>query len=57
LGEIYSKAALALKPQYLGPKDGDVMTVIGQGLGRVEDGSQNAQQAWEQVLRDVEKFK
>jgi cellobiose transport system substrate-binding protein len=57
MGLIFSEAALALKPQYLGPKEGDVMTAIGQGLGRFEDGSQDAQQAWDQVLRDVEKLR
>jgi cellobiose transport system substrate-binding protein len=56
-GKIFGDAAKALKPQYLGPKNGDVMTAIGQGLGRIEQGKQNPQQAWEQALKDVEKIK
>ena len=41
MGKIFSAAALALKPQYEGPRAGDVMAAIGQGLGRVEQGKQH----------------
>jgi cellobiose transport system substrate-binding protein len=57
IGKIYADAAQALHPQYLGPKDGDLMTAVGQGLGRVEDKKQTGQQAWVQALKDVEKLK
>jgi cellobiose transport system substrate-binding protein len=57
LGKIFSDAAKALKPQYLGPKDGDVMNALGQGLGRIEDGKQTPDKAWAQSLADVEKLK
>jgi cellobiose transport system substrate-binding protein len=57
IGKIFSEAAKTLKPQYLGPKDGDVMTALGQGLGRIEDKKQTPEQAWEQSLKDVEKIK
>ncbi|MFF3667208.1 ABC transporter substrate-binding protein [Microtetraspora malaysiensis] len=57
VGKIYSDAAKNLKPQHLGPKEGDVRTAIGNGLGRVEQGKQTPEQAWAQVLKDVENVK
>ncbi|GAA3581660.1 ABC transporter substrate-binding protein [Nonomuraea rosea] len=57
IGKIYSEAAKALKPQHLGPKEADVRTAIGNGLGRVEQGKQTPDEAWAQVLEDVKKIK
>ncbi|TMR24057.1 extracellular solute-binding protein [Nonomuraea turkmeniaca] len=57
IGKIYSEAAKALKPQHLGPKEGDVRVAIGNGLGRVEQGKQTPDEAWAQVLEDVKKIK
>jgi cellobiose transport system substrate-binding protein len=57
IGKIYSDAAKALKPQHLGPKEADVRTAIGNGLGRVEQGKQTPDEAWAQVLEDVKKIK
>lgn len=54
LGEIFTEAAQQVQPQYQGPLQGDVLATIGQGLGRIEDGSQNPDQAWTQVLEDLE---
>jgi cellobiose transport system substrate-binding protein len=56
IGKIFSEAAIALKPQYEGPRAGDVMNTIGQGLGRIEEGKQSPDAAWQQVLADVEKL-
>ncbi|NUW36703.1 extracellular solute-binding protein [Nonomuraea sp. SMC257] len=56
IGKIYSEAAKALKPQHLGPKEAEVRVVIGDGLGRVEQGKQTPDQAWAQVLEDVKKI-
>jgi cellobiose transport system substrate-binding protein len=56
LGEIFTAAALELEPQYEGPRAGDVMNAIGQGLGRVEQGQQAPDEAWQQVLSDVERI-
>ncbi len=53
VGKIYSDAAANLKPQHLGPREGDVRTAIGNGLGRVEQGRQTPDEAWAQVLKDV----
>ncbi|MEU4513818.1 extracellular solute-binding protein [Nonomuraea wenchangensis] len=57
IGKIYSDAAKALKPQHLGPKEADVRVAIGNGLGRVEQGKQTPDEAWAQVLQDVQKIK
>ncbi|WP_113700978.1 extracellular solute-binding protein [Nonomuraea lactucae] len=57
IGKIYSEAAKALKPQHLGPKEAEVRVVIGDGLGRVEQGKQTPDEAWAQVLEDVKKIK
>lgn len=57
IGQIYSDAAKALKPQHLGPKEADVRTAVGNGLGRVEQGKQTPDEAWAQVLEDVKKIK
>ena len=57
IGKIYSEAAKALKPQHLGPKEADVRTAIGNGLGRVEQGKQTPDESWAQVLEDVKKIK
>lgn len=54
VGEIFTEAALQVEPQYQGPLQGDVLATIGQGLGRIEDGSQTPDEAWAQVLDDLE---
>ncbi|QSB15346.1 extracellular solute-binding protein [Natronosporangium hydrolyticum] len=54
IGEIFTDAAQQVQPQYQGPLQGDVLATIGQGLGRIEDGSQSPAEAWAQVLSDVE---
>ena len=56
IGKIFSEAALAVKPQYEGPRSGDVMNTIGQGLGRIEEGKQQSDQSWSQVLADLTKM-
>lgn len=56
VGQIFTAAAQAVEPQYQGPLQGDVLATIGQGLGRIEDGSQSPEDAWSQVLSDLESF-
>lgn len=56
VGEIFTDAAQAVEPQYQGPLQGDVLATLGQGLGRVEDGSQSPTDAWSQVISDLESF-
>ncbi|MFG2044674.1 ABC transporter substrate-binding protein [Dactylosporangium sp. NPDC048998] len=52
-GQIFTTAARKLRPQYQGPKDGDIGPLIGQGINRVDKGRQGPQKAWRQVLKDV----
>jgi cellobiose transport system substrate-binding protein len=56
VGQIFTEAAQAVQPQYQGPLQGDVLTVIGQGLGRIEEGAQSPDEAWSQVLGDLQSF-
>ncbi len=56
VGEIFTAAAQAVRPQYQGPLQGDVLATLGQGLGRIEEGSQSPDEAWSQVMSDLESF-
>jgi cellobiose transport system substrate-binding protein len=56
IGQIFGDAAKKVKPQYLGSKDGDVMTAVGQALGRIEDGKETPQQAWDSAVKDSKKI-
>jgi cellobiose transport system substrate-binding protein len=53
IGQIFTDAAQQVQPQYQGPLQGDVLAIVGQGLGRIEDGSQGPEDAWTQVLSDL----
>ncbi|GAA3249955.1 ABC transporter substrate-binding protein [Dactylosporangium siamense] len=52
-GQLFTEAAKNLRPQYQGPKDGDIGPLIGLGITRVDKGKQRPAQAWDQVLKDV----
>ncbi len=52
-GRIFTESASTLRPQYQGPKDGDIGPLIGLGINRVDKGKQRPDQAWRQVLKDV----
>jgi cellobiose transport system substrate-binding protein len=52
-GQIFAAAAKNLKPQYQGPKDGDIGPLIGLGIKRVESGKQGPERSWRRVLKDV----
>lgn len=54
IGQIFTEAAQLVQPQYQGPLQGDVLAIIGQGLGRIEEGAQTPEQAWAQVVADLE---
>lgn len=56
VGAIFTDAARSVQPQYQGPLQGDVLATLGQGLGRIEDGSQSPDDAWAQVMNDLESF-
>jgi cellobiose transport system substrate-binding protein len=56
VGKIFTDAARNLKPQYQGPKAGDVRSAIGNGLVRIEQGKQSPDEAWAKVLKDVSRL-
>ncbi|GAA3159613.1 ABC transporter substrate-binding protein [Planomonospora alba] len=56
IGEIFTTAARNLKPQYQGPRAGDIQTALRDGMNRVEEGKQTPDQAWEQILKDIERI-
>ncbi|GAA0995172.1 ABC transporter substrate-binding protein [Acrocarpospora macrocephala] len=57
IGKIFTDAAKALKPQHTGPKSGDVLLAMGNGLSRVELQNQAPEEAWAQAVADAEKIK
>jgi cellobiose transport system substrate-binding protein len=53
VGKIFANSALKLKPQILGPHQGDIQTAASNGLQRIEQGKQNATTSWRQFIKDV----
>ena len=53
VGKIFAKSALSLKPQILGPHQGDFQTAASNAIQRVEQHKQSAAAAWKQFLKDV----
>ncbi|GIF16740.1 ABC transporter substrate-binding protein [Actinoplanes teichomyceticus] len=56
VGKIFTTAAKELKPQYQGPRAGDIQTTIRDGLSRVEQGKQSSDESWQQTVSDVERL-
>ncbi|GAB3562371.1 ABC transporter substrate-binding protein [Amycolatopsis endophytica] len=56
VGKLFTDAAKELKPQYQGPKAGDVQTEFGNAMQRVEQGKQDGAAAWQQLVDDVAKL-
>ncbi|HWS31963.1 MAG TPA: extracellular solute-binding protein [Actinoplanes sp.] len=57
VGTIFTTAAKQLKPQYQGPRTGDIQTTIRDGLVRIEQGKQSSDESWTQTVSDVERLK
>ena len=55
IGQIYTQSVTAVRPQHLGPKEGDVRKAVTDGLDRVDSGKQTPDAAWQRVLSDVSK--
>jgi cellobiose transport system substrate-binding protein len=53
VGKIFANSALKLKPQILGPHQGDFQTAASNAIQRVEQHKQSASAAWKQFLKDV----
>jgi len=53
VGKIFTTSAKALKPQILGPHQGDIQTAASNAIQRVEQKKQSPSQSWAQFLKDV----
>jgi cellobiose transport system substrate-binding protein len=53
VGKIFANSALKLKPQPLGPHQGDFQTASTNAIQRVEQHIQSPGAAWQQFLKDV----
>jgi len=53
VGKIFANSALKLKPQPLGPHQGDFQTASTNAIQRVEQHIQSPKAAWQQFLKDV----
>jgi cellobiose transport system substrate-binding protein len=53
VGQIFANSALRLKPQILGPHQGDIQNASTQAIQRVEQKKQSPAKSWAQFLKDV----
>ena len=53
VGKIFATSALALKPQILGPHQGDYQTAASNAIQRVEQHKQSPAASWKQFLKDA----
>jgi len=53
VGELFAASADTVRPNYRGVHDADVRPFFGQALGRIEDGKQSVEQAWEQAIQEA----
>jgi cellobiose transport system substrate-binding protein len=53
VGKIFATSALSLKPQVLGPHQGDIQTAVSNAIQRVEQHKQTPEKSWKQFLKDV----
>jgi cellobiose transport system substrate-binding protein len=53
VGKIFATSALRLKPQIIGPNQGDIQTAVSNAIQRVEQRQQSPSASWNQFLKDV----
>ena len=53
VGSIFANSALRLKPQILGPHQGDIQNLASAAFQRVEQKKSNPAKSWAQFLKDV----
>jgi cellobiose transport system substrate-binding protein len=53
VGKIFATSALRLKPQILGPHQGDYQTAASNAIQRVEQHKQSPAASWKQFLKDA----
>jgi cellobiose transport system substrate-binding protein len=54
IGEIFAASADSLRPNYRGLHDADVRPEFGRALGRIEDGTENVDQAWADAVQQAQ---
>jgi cellobiose transport system substrate-binding protein len=55
VGQIFTTAALKLKPQYLGKKSGPVRVAVENVLTQVQQGKLNASDGWDEAVKQAKK--
>lgn len=53
VGKLFAASAEALRPNYRGLRDAHVRPAFGHGLGRIEEGKQTVEQAWDQSVTEA----
>jgi cellobiose transport system substrate-binding protein len=53
VGQIFTSSAKKLKPQILGPHQGDIQNAASNAIQRVEQHKQSPANSWKQFLKDV----
>ncbi|GAA1343103.1 ABC transporter substrate-binding protein [Saccharothrix algeriensis] len=53
VGRLFAASSDTVRPNHRGVRDADVRPVFGRALGRVENGAQSVDQAWEQAVREA----
>ena len=56
VGKIFTSGAKNLTPQYQGPRAGEIQIMVRDALIRVEEGTQDPEESWRQLLADVAKL-
>ena len=56
VGKIFATSALKLRPQILGPHQGDFQNALSQAVQRVEQKKQSPDKSWGQFLKDVKRY-
>ncbi|GAA2997584.1 ABC transporter substrate-binding protein [Actinokineospora diospyrosa] len=53
VGRIYAASSDAVRPNHRGVRDADIRPIFGRALGRIEDGKQTVDQAWQQAVDEA----
>jgi len=56
IGKIFTKAAMNLKPQYFGPKNGEVRVAVEAVLTAVQQGKLTSAKGWDKAVEDAQKI-
>jgi cellobiose transport system substrate-binding protein len=54
IGKLFAASADSLRPNYRGLRDADVRPEFGRALGRIEDRTENVDQAWAEAVQQAQ---